>query len=174
MFEVRTGGARIAGMAYFGAVSALSNMPGADKDALADDRAAAITALLDSNEDIKLRLELVDLYVAQKKNTEAADALLKAASYNTDTSQAGQGIYAEIQGKFMELKEKGILSKEQETAINVEQARWRETKADNEKMAAEQKKMEEEQRKQAEADAKKAEEEGKKAAAGDQKKAGGN
>jgi len=167
-------GKRMAAMAYFGAVSALANQPGADRAALGDARAEAIAAMLESNEDVKLRLELVDLYVEQKKNDMAADALLKAATFNTDTSAAGQAIYAEVQGKFMELKEKGILTKEQETAINVEQARWRETKADNEKMAAEQKKREEEERKKAEADAKKAREEGEKAAESGKAKAGGN
>jgi hypothetical protein len=123
-------------LALFAANTALYNSTMEGREKLIDKRIVALEAVLENAEDLALRMELVDLAVQQKNAERASENLLKAAQFNNDLSEMGQGQYTQIQGKKAELEKAKLLDPDQARLIDGELGRWRREKAEFEKQRA--------------------------------------
>ncbi len=129
---------KIGALVYYAALNQLSMTASATERAeLAPQLADAVTKLLETTEDYKLRVKLIDAAIEAKNAAEATDNMFKSAQYNSDYSAAGQALYAEMQAKFKELKDKKLLVAEGEKQIEAEFQRWRKEKVAYEKAEAE-------------------------------------
>lgn len=148
---------RAASLARYAATTFLYNSATPDeKKKLASARIEAITNLLKFTDSPDIRFELSDLYAETKGGgPQAVDNLIQAAKSNNEVDAAGQSRFNGINSRMAKLKKAGFLKPEDEKALEAEQTRWKNDRAEQDKAMAEKQKQDEADKKQAEEDKKK-------------------
>lgn len=151
-----------AALAYYSALDSLYNQPGADQKKLRAEKIESVNALLESNENFRLRMDLVDLYLAENDTEKAFDQLTEAAQNNFEYDENGKGRFDQISAKLAQLRAENKIKPEEAKPIIAELDRWKKEKVDYDKNEAEAqaaeaaaKKADDDLRKKEEAEAKK-------------------
>jgi hypothetical protein len=133
-----------------------ASAPEKEKAGFIEKRIEAINILLnqEKTESVELRLELVQMLL-DKKDKGAGNELLHAAEANNTFDPMAQMANAKIESFYKNVKEAKLITPEQEKKIDIELARWKKDKAENDA-------YQEKQRKEMEAEMKKQQEEDKK------------
>jgi parvulin-like peptidyl-prolyl isomerase len=155
---------RPAQLAEYVAFDMIWNAAGADKNKLRPERIQVLNDYLGNMESFSVRMELVQLYEADKNGSLASASLIAAAKANNTYDAAGQGQFGDVAAAVLRLKSAGILSPSDEKAIQDVQAQWKSDKADSDTEQAKEKADQAKAMAEEEADRKKAEAEAKKAA----------
>lgn len=124
-----------------------------EQEALKQKKLEAIGNLLVTSENFDLRMQLVDMLLADKDPL-AAEELLTAARNNNSPTDIGQRNFSDSVARLDKLKAAQVGTPEQIAGIESEFERWRRDKKDYDQGQAEIKRLEEEDRKRAEAEAK--------------------
>lgn len=134
-------------LAYWLVVDGLLSIPGADKKALNVDRIASLEKVVQTFDDVALRLQLVDAALEAKDGEKAAENLVAAAQANSTFDALGQSRFSDISARKIRLKAAGFLPAAAEKAVDDEQARWRAEREADAKDRAEQARLDAEARK---------------------------
>ena len=100
-------------------------------------KTALEAALANGIEDAALSVELAGLYGDAKNGAKATDTLIAASKANDDYGVRGQRVFGDIAAKAIDLQKRGVLTKDQLTAVQTQQAVWAAARTENEKLATE-------------------------------------
>jgi hypothetical protein len=140
---------RVAALALFAANSAIYDSATPEKKkAMAADRIAALTAVLQGSESPALRIELVDLDLAADKPKDAVDQLKAAALALTGTSVEDQKNYEGILAKLDAMKASKKISDDDAKIVQSTLDKWLVTMHQEDAMKAQTEKQEADLKKQ--------------------------
>lgn len=144
----------VAAIVQLAAFQRLYDAPGADKAKMKPEYLASIEKFLKNEDNWAYRKELIDGYKEAKDGTKATEQILVAMDKNIKYDQTGQSTFSDINAKFIELKQAGLVTPEQEKEFREKQDLWRSEKKATDDQAAEYKKQMDEEKKKADAAAK--------------------
>ena len=142
---------RIAALARYEAESALWNAA-PDKPKMRAERIDTLLATLQHFEDFDLRMELVDDYLAEKKNSEAANQLLTAAQNNSNYTDVGIGHFTTVRDKLQQMQKGKSVDDATAKQIEDAQLKWSLARADYDKDQQDMKKAQAEEKAKLQAD----------------------
>lgn len=96
-----------------------------------------VVGLLDFREDVRLRMDLAQLYADEEDFVQAGEQLALAAEANTDTGPAGTALTGQLKTKLELAKKSGKYEKETLAKVEKTLAAWAEAKAQDAREAAE-------------------------------------
>lgn len=116
-----------AAMAMLAASSVLGNLPTADPTKTKAIELGALEAVAGAGlQDSSTSLKLADLYAAAKKGDKATDALIAASKSNARYDEMGEAVFRQIVDKSLKFEKDKVITKDQLTSIQAQQALWSE------------------------------------------------
>jgi len=134
----RPGDAGAALAAWYLAFDQIYQMPTTNKDSMRDARIELLTAVLASNEDFGIRMELVKLYADKKDGKDAVLQLVTASKNNTLTDATGQKNFGDVAQEKEKLQTAGLTTPADIKAIDDAQAAYVKLRDDSAKQTAQQ------------------------------------
>jgi len=111
-------------LAWYVAFNAMWDDPTSDKAKLRPERIEMLNAILQHNEDFDIRMDLVNAYLEDKKNDEAAQQLLQASTNNASFDPTGFDRFNKVRDQLNKMQLDKSITDANATLINNAQLEW--------------------------------------------------